>query len=302
MRQLPPLNALRAFEAAARHLSFREAALELNVTPAAISHQIKALEETLGTALFQRLNREVRLTDAGRACLPGLRDGFDRIADAVDRVRRSSSGGLLTISAAPSIAAKWLLPRIDKFRARHPDIDVRLDASTAVADFVRDDVHVALRYGPGRYPGLYSELLMRTEVFPVCAPALVRGAKVLKTPSDLRHHTLIHEDMPNLDPSCPDWEMWLRAARVDRIDPTRGLRFTSGPMLVDAAIGGRGVALAKNVIVADDLAEGRLVRPFGENIPVQFAFYFVCPPSAFETPKVKAFHRWIFDEAASGAS
>lgn len=300
MRPLPPLNALRAFEAAARHLSFREAAAELNVTPAAISHQIKALEQILGLPLFVRLNREVKLTDAGRACLPGLRDGFDRIAEAVERIHGANAGGLLTISAAPSIAAKWLLPRIDGFRARYPHIDVRLDASIAVADFARDDVHVALRYGSGHYPGFYSELLMRTEVFPVCAPALLSAPHPLADPADLRHHTLLHEENVNLDPSHPDWAMWLRAAGIDRVDPMRGLRFSQGPMAIDAAIAGRGVALAKSVIVASDLASGRLVRPFGEGIPVQFAFYFVCPPALFLAPKVKAFRDWIFAEVTAG--
>jgi LysR family transcriptional regulator, glycine cleavage system transcriptional activator len=219
VRRLPPLNALRAFEAAARLTSFQAAAAELNVTPAAVSHQIKALEAHLGVPLFKRLNREVRLTDAGRACLPGLRDGFDRIAEAVDSIRPGRGGGILTVTAAPSIAGKWLLPRIDGFRTRHPAIDVRIDAAIHTVDFSRADVDVALRYGAGHYPGLYTELLMRTEVFPVCAPELTRGKKGLKAPADLRHHTLIHEDEINPDPSCPTWAMWLRAAGAFRPVP-----------------------------------------------------------------------------------
>ena len=291
------MNALRAFEAAARHQSFQVAAEELHVTPAAVSHQIKSLEEHLGVALFNRLNREVRLTDAGRTCLPGLRDGFDRIAEAVDKVRHRETGGVLTVSAAPSIAGKWLLPRLERFHERHPDIDIRLDASIHLSDFVRDDVHIALRYGRGHYPGIYTELLMRTEVFPVCSPKLTRGAKALRNPADLRHHTLIHEDAPDIDPSCPDWAMWLRAAGIGGVEAKRGLRFAQAALVLDAAVAGRGVALAKSVVAADDLAAGRLVRPFGEGVPVQFAYYFVCPPASLDIPKVKAFRQWIFEEA-----
>jgi LysR family transcriptional regulator, glycine cleavage system transcriptional activator len=304
MRCLPPLNALRAFEAAARHQSFRDAAAELHVTPAAISHQIKGLEEHLGVDLFRRLNREVRLTDAGRDCLPALREAFDRIGEAMDRVRRDDGGlsGMLTVSAAPSIAGKWLLPRLDRFRDVHPDIDIRLDATMTVTDFARDDVHVALRYGRGHYPGLYSELLLRNEVFPVCAPALMRGPRALRQPADLRHHILLHEDSAAIDPSHPDWSVWLRAAGVANVDATRGPRFTHSPMLVDAVVAGRGVALGRSVIVGDDLAAGRLVRPFGENVKVDFAFYFVCPPAALTTPKIKAFRDWIMAEAKTTAA
>jgi LysR family glycine cleavage system transcriptional activator len=297
MRRLPPLNALRAFEAAARHQSFREAAAELHVTPAAVSHQIKALEDHLGIALFRRLNREVQLTDAGRDCLPGVRAAFDQMAEAMARIGRAEAGGLLTVSAAPSIAAKWLMPRLDRFREAHPDIDIRLDATMTLTDFIRDDVHLALRYGRGHYPGLYSELLLRNEIFPVCAPSLTRGPKALKQPADLKHHVLLHEDSASIDPSHPDWPVWLRAAGVFDVDGKRGLRFTQSAMLVDAAVAGRGVALGRSVIVADDLAAGRLTRPFGKNVKVDFAFYFVCPPTALGLPKIKAFHDWIMMEA-----
>ena len=167
IRRLPPLNALRAFEAAARHLSFSAAASELHVTPAAISHQIKALEDDLGVKLFRRLNREVQLTDAGQACLPGLRDGFDRITEAVGLALRQDAGGILTVSSSPAVAAKFLVPRVEKFRTLHPEIDLRVDASMHLVDFARENVHVALRYGRGHYPGLNTPLLLRTEVCPV---------------------------------------------------------------------------------------------------------------------------------------
>ena len=302
VRRLPPLNALRAFEAAARHLSFSAAAAELHVTPAAISHQIKALEDDLGVKLFRRLNREVRLTDAGQACLPGLRDGFDRIAQAVGLAQRQESGGILTVSTSPGIAAKWLVPRLEKFRARHPDIDLRVDASMAMVDFAREDVHVALRYGRGHYTGLHTELLMRTEVFPVCAPALLRGNHPLREPQDLQHHALIHDETIAKDSSCPDWAMWLRAAGVTGVDPGRGVRFNQVALALDAAVAGRGVVLTRNIFAGDDLAAGRLVRPFGAGLPVDFAVYLVIPPPLVTLPKVKLFRDWVFAEVEQGKS
>lgn len=302
MRRLPPLNALRAFEAAARHLSFNAAAAELHVTPAAISHQIKALEADLGVKLFRRLNRAVRLTDAGQACLPELRDAFDRLAEAVARARRADTGGILTVSSSPALAAKWLMPRFERFRAAHPDIDLRVDASMHLVDFTREDVHVGLRYGRGNYPGLHTELLLRSEVFPVCAPALLDGAHPLRTPEDLQHHTLIHDETLALDPSCPDWAMWLRAAGVATVNPARGLRFNQIALALDAAMSGRGVALARNVFAAADLTAGRLVRPFGAAIPVDFAVYVVLPPALLEVPKVRAFRDWLLAEAKNTPS
>jgi LysR family glycine cleavage system transcriptional activator len=298
MARLPPLNALRAFEAAARHLSFAEAAAELHVTPAAVSHQIKALEDDLGVKLFRRLNRAVRLTDAGQACLPGLRDGFERIAEAVARARQGDSVGVLTVTSSPGLAAKWLLPRLERFRERHPAIDLRIDASMRLVDFAREDVHVGLRYGTGNYPGLHTELLLRSEVFPVCAPALLKGEHPLRRPEDLRHHTLIHDETMRLDPQAPDWSMWLRAAGVTNVDPNRGLRFNQVTLALDAAIDGRGVTLTRDVFAAGDLAAGRLVRPFGKATPVSFAIYVVIPPALVMAPKVKAFRDWLFEEAA----
>jgi len=298
IRRLPPLNALRAFEAAARHLSFSAAASELHVTPAAISHQIKALEDDLGVKLFRRLNREVQLTDAGQACLPGLRDGFDRITEAVGLALRQDAGGILTVSSSPAVAAKFLVPRVEKFRTLHPEIDLRVDASMHLVDFARENVHVALRYGRGNYPGLNVRLLMQSEVMPVCAPSLLRGAHPLREPRDLRHHMLIHDETHAQDPSCPDWAMWLRAAGVEGVDSHRGLRFNQVALALDAAIAGRGVVLARNVFAADDLAAGRLVRLFGTATPVDFAVYVVTPPISAALPKVKAFCDWVTAEAA----
>ena len=296
-RRLPPLNALRAFEAAARRLSFSAAASELAVTASAISHQVAELEATLGVKLFRRLNRAVQLTDAGRAALPLLSEGLDRLAEAVARARSGGGAGLLTVTTSPGLAAKWLMPRIERFRERHPGIDLRIDASMRLVDFAREDVQVGIRYGSGRYPGLHVELLMRSETFPVCAPALTRGPGALRAPADLARVTLIHDESPAGDPSYPDWGMWLRAAGVPGIDATRGLRFTGVSLAVDATLAGRGVLLGRSVFIGDDLAAGRLVRPFGDALPLDFSVFLVIPPAQRERPAVAAFRDWVVAEA-----
>jgi LysR family transcriptional regulator, glycine cleavage system transcriptional activator len=292
-RRLPPLNSLRAFEAAARHLSFTKAAEELHVTPAAISHQIKALEDHLRVKLFRRLNRAVMLTDAGQACLPGLSEAFDRIAAVLERLRVQDCGGPLTVSTSPAFAAKWLVPRLERFQERCPEIDVRVSAAMRLIDFAREDVDVAIRYGPGRYPSLLSELLLTNEVVPVCAPALLENSRPLRVPQDLRHHTLLHDDTPTSDAAYPNWAMWLRAAGVEGVEPLRGPRFDYAGLALEAAAVGRGVALALSTIAAADLVAGRLVRPFAVAVPIPFAYYVVCPEATAGRPKVEAFRQWL---------
>jgi LysR family transcriptional regulator, glycine cleavage system transcriptional activator len=292
-RRLPPLNSLRAFEAAARHLSFTRAAEELHVTPAAISHHIKALEDHLGVKLFRRLNRVVLLTDAGQACVAGLSDAFDRMAVALERLRAQDCSGPLTVSTSPALAARWLVPRLEGFQALYPEIEVRVSAVMRLVDFAREDVDVAIRYGPGRYPGLFAELLLTNEVVPVCAPMLLEGARPLKTPQDLRHHTLLHDDTATSDGAYPNWAMWLRAAGVEGVDALRGPRFDYPGLVLDAAAAGHGVALGLSTIVAADLAAGRLIKPFAVDVPTPFAYYIVCPPVTAERPKVEAFRRWL---------
>jgi LysR family glycine cleavage system transcriptional activator len=296
-RRLPPLNSLRAFEAAARHLSFTRAAEELHVTPAAISHQIKALEDHLGVKLFRRLSRAVLLTEAGQACVAGLSDAFDRMAVALERLRAQECSGSLTVSTSPALAAKWLVPRLERFQQLHPEIDVRVSAAMRLVDFAREDVDVAIRYGPGSYPGLLAELLLTNEVVPVCAPALVEGARPLRTPQDLRHHALLHDDTSTSDGAYPNWPMWLRAAGLEDIDPSRGPRFDYPGLVLDAAAAGRGIALALSTVAAADLAAGRLVTPFAVAAPTPFAYYVVCPEATAERPKVAAFRRWLRAEA-----
>lgn len=295
-RRLPPLNALRAFEAAGRHLSLTKAAEELHVTPAAIGHQIKALEDYLGVPLFRRLNRGLLLTDAGQACLPGLREGFDRLAAAVERARTQHQRRPLTVSVAPSFAAKWLVPRLERFREAHPGIDVRIDASTRLVDFQGEDIDLGIRYGPGNYSGLHVERLLTEEVFPVCSPHLLKGTHPLRIPADLRWHTLLHVDTDIQDSPWPDWTTWLLSAGVSDIDATRGPRFSLSSMAVQTAIEGHGVVLGSSVLVADDLAAGRLIRPFEHSTPVNFAYYLVCLETRAEQPRIAAFRDWLLTE------
>ncbi|WP_119460322.1 transcriptional regulator GcvA [Rhodospirillaceae bacterium SYSU D60014] len=295
-RRLPPLNALRAFEAAARHLSFAKAAAELHVTPAAISHQIKALEAHLGLPLFRRLNRAVLLTDAGQRCLSGVREGFDRLAEAMERVRAEGASGPLTVTVSPSFAGKWLVPRLDRFRQAHPDIDVRIDASSECADFTRDDVDIGIRFGTGRYPGLRVDHLMDDRVVPACSPRLVDGPHPLRTPDDLRWHTLLHVDHATRDETWPDWRMWLLAAGVRDVDSNRGPKFSQASMAIQTAIEGHGVVLAEQILLADDLAAGRLVKPFDLSLSPGFAHYVVCLETAADRPKIAAFRDWLFAE------
>jgi len=294
-RRLPPLNSLRAFEAAARHLSFKKAAEELHVTPAAISQQVRTLEEYCGNELFERLTRKLRLTETGRAALPALREGFDRLAEGAEAMRARGSSRILTVSVAPSFGAKWLVPRLERFRAAHPDHDVRIDASDALASFAGDGVDVALRYGRGRYPGLVAECLMDEVAFPVCSPRLAEGDPPLRRPEDLCRHTLLHVQWKLEDDAAPNWRMWLKAAGIEGVDPERGPRFSIETMAVQAAIEGQGVALVSGVLVAADLAAGRLVRPFppSEDEATAFSYYLVYPEAKAADPRVAAFRDWV---------
>jgi LysR family transcriptional regulator, glycine cleavage system transcriptional activator len=297
VRKLPPLSALRAFEAAARHLSFTRAADELGVTPAAISHQVRNLEEQLGIPLFQRLTRAVRLTDAGQAFQPLLSDGFERLAAAVAVLQATERAGILTVSVAPSFAGKWLVPRIERFAALHPEIDLRISASMALVDFRSDQVDVAIRFGQGRYPGLKVDKLFSESVTPLCSPAFTQGPHPLRTPEDLRHHTLLHDDSAYAVGPTPDWRMWLKLAGHEDVDARRGLRFSHAEHALQAACDGLGVVLGRQSLAAGDIAAGRLVRPFHLVLPIDFGYFLVRPEAGEERPKVAAFREWILGEA-----
>ncbi|MGF1553312.1 MAG: transcriptional regulator GcvA [Paracoccaceae bacterium] len=301
--RLPQLGSLRAFEAAARHLSFRKAAEELNVTPAAISQRVRALEEDVGAALFHRLTRRVALTEAGRAAAEPMREGFERLAAAVEAMRAHVDDGVVTVSAAPSFAAKWLVPRMDRFALAHPDYDLNVHATPAVARLRGDGVDMALRYGVGRWEGLLSECLVGDETFPVCSPKLLERGPPLATPADLAHHTLLHMQWHTENETAPSWRMWALAAGVDLPNAERGPRFHNDGLAVEAAAEGHGVVLASRAVAGLDLAAGRLVRPFAAMAarPTAFCYWLVYPPGALDVPKLRAFRDWIMAEATSEA-
>ena len=298
MALLPPLNSLRAFEAVGRHLSFSKAANELNVTPGAVSQQVRGLEEFLEIRLFKRRNRSIVLTDSGQIFLPLLSDGFSRIAEAVDSVRRSQGDEPLTITAAPSFTSKWLIPRLCKFQALHPEIDVRIDASSRLVDFVREDIDVGIRFGTGEVEGLDSVYLFSFDLIPVCSPDLKHEGKALQDLSDIRHHTLLHSQDTDFDPSFPDWAMWLATAGVDDVDASRGIFFSQGEMVIEAAIEGQGIALAASVMAAGAIESGRLVQPFETRLPVRLSFHLISTRQKSRSSKIGVFRQWILDESA----
>lgn len=297
-RRLPPLVALRTFEVVARHLSLVQAADELCVTPAAVSHQIRTLEAHLGVQLFRRAGRNIALTDAGQTFLPGIRGGFEMLGEAVGQLEGLSQASVLTVSVAPSFAVKWLMPRLDRFQKLHPNIDVRIAATTQLSNFNSDNVDIAIRYGKGGYPDLAVERLLSEAVIPVCSPNLLKE-KHLQQPKDLANVTLLHDDSPDSDPTCPNWQAWLRARGANTVDVARGPRFTQSSLVLDAAIQGIGVALAKATLVENDLQAGRLVKLFEEPQPVDFAYYIVAPHRLMALPKVAAFAAWLRSEAAA---
>lgn len=297
-RRTYPLNALRAFETAARHMSFVKAADELHVTPAAISHQVKGLEDFLGVQLFRRLPQGLLLSDVGQLFLPELREGFARLDRAMERIRNIDARGPLTISVAPAFAAKWLVPHLERFSSAYPDIDVRISASLAVIDFQRDSFDAAIRLGHGRYPGLESTKLFDESVTPMCSPRLLEGAHPLHTVDDLRHHVLLHDDSLTFDPSVPTWRSWLDAAKAEDVDATRGPHFSHPDHALQAAIDGVGVVLGWRCLAAADLATGRLIAPFDLALPLGLGFYLVCPEAHVDRAKVAAFREWLMGEVA----
>ncbi len=295
-RRLPPLNSLKAFEAAARHLSFTRASVELNVTQAAISHQVKGLEDRLGMLLFRRLNRTLLLTDEGQSLLPSVSEALDILAGAIDRLARQEQAGVLTLSTLDSIAASWLVPRIGKFRALQPDIDVRISSTDDIVDFSGDGIDMALRYGHGKYPGTESVLLMTETLFPVVSPLLLERIGPLDKPSDLARFPLLHDDMRD------DWAAWMERAGVTGINVSRGASFSHSNHVLLAAAAGEGVALGRSVLVVDNLSAGLLLRPFDIELNAKLAYYAVYPRASASRPKVVAFRDWLIGEAAETQS
>ena len=290
--RLPSLNGLRAFEAAARHMSFTLAASELNVTQTAISHQIRRLEEELGIRLFIRQNRALSLTPEAKEYLPGIRAAFNDLRLATDRLLRKDDSNVLTVSTLASHAAKWLLPRISDFQEKHPGIDVRITTSMALVDFKRDGVDAAIRYGRGQWPGVRADWLMADKMFPVCSPALLKGKKPLTKPEDLANHVLLHSSAGYDD----DWRLWLTAAGLPPdLSKQPGVTFDLVFMTVQAAIDGIGVAMGRTSYVQDDITKGRLVVPFEIELPIDAGFYLVSPEARADSPKLSAFRKWLME-------
>lgn len=299
---MPPLSALRAFEAAARHLSFTQAAVELNVTAGALSHQIRGLEDLLGTKLFERRVRAIALTSAGKQLYPGLQIGFGHIREAVASLDMAHNARVLVVSTSPGLTAKWLAPRMYRFAAAHPDIDVRISSSLANANFASDGVDMALRNMPvDPAPNAALEIDRLGDVYfvPVCSPRLLRKFGPIKTAGELARLPLIHDESLPTHMARPDWSEWFKAAGAGDVDLRRGLRFNSSDHSLDAACEGAGVLLSYDTLAYDDLRSGRLVIPFKLVVPSGRAFHVVWPRARKPSLAVEAFHRWVKQEMAA---
>lgn len=310
--RLPPLNALRVFEAAARHLSFKDAANELSITQAAVSHQIKALEEYLGVELFRRAGRGVQLTEAARAALPRLREGFDSLAAAVETIRERAAESDLLITAPPVFTARWLMPRLADFSRREPKIELRVFASSKMVDAgaldsptlvsgldLRDDLSgVEIHLGAGNYPGYRADRLFGVSMTVVANPELVDGDPPIRKPEDLARHVLLHDDAMELVAGGNAWRRWVEAAGVaDKVDAARGPRFSSNILSLEAASQKLGVALALRPLVDYDIASMRLRAPFDIEMKPQSAYFLVCPEVIADRPAVAAFRAWLLEQA-----
>lgn len=310
--RLPPLNALRAFEIAARHLSFKHAAEELCVTPTAISHQIRQLEEFLGVALFRRLTRSLELTAEGLALLPKVREGMRCFVDGVDAIHQPPGHQRLVVAAPPSFATRWLVPRLKHFAERQPDVELHLLSSVNAidtdsshisrifdpAELANGDAHVAICFGTGAYPGYWVDRILSSGYLPVCSPSLMTGSHPLRTPDDLRFHPLIHDDTIPDQRARPTWQEWLTQAGVNGIDATAGPHFRDSGLALAAAIDGMGVALASRPLVVTEVEAGRLVVPFKWTFRERFAYYLVAPDAVAQRPPVAALRSWLLAEAA----
>jgi LysR family transcriptional regulator, glycine cleavage system transcriptional activator len=298
-RQLPPLNAVRAFEAAARTGGFQAAGVELNVSANAVGRLVKVLEDRLGVELFKRLARGVAVTEAGRSYLESIETLFDQLADATADLQRQSKANRLTISAGPSFVARWLVPRLGRLAERFPGLDVRLQTSVLSVDFAREDVDVAIRHALKVEDGLHGELLLHEDFFPVCSPELLAHGN-LRQLSDLAHHVLLHYERPAVHPDQMDWPRWLACVGEGSVDVGRSLQFTFAHLALQAAAAGQGVALASSALIGDDVATGRLVKPFGDiSVSGPYRYFVVSPRTLSGRQKVAAFRAWALEEAAT---
>lgn len=305
--RFPPLNALRAFEAAARHLSFKKAARELFVTPGAVSHQVKLLEDHLGVALFRRLTRALELTPEAVAMLPKVREGLESLQEAVERVRAREESPALTVMAPPGFATRWLVPRLARFTSNHPDVELHVASRKDMIDAGEEELelpqpngapYMMVRFGRGHYPGLHVDEVFSALYVPVCSPKLLKGPHALRKPSDLRYHTLLHDDTVVEEGARPSWGDWLESVGVDDVDATRGPHFSDASLALDAAIEGLGVTLAMKPLVRPDIEAGRLAMPFEMTAPTSYAYYLLTSENDVGKESVAAFRRWILQEAA----
>ena len=306
------MNSLKAFESAARHMSLKRAAQELSVTPAAVSHQVKGLEDYLGVKLFRRLNRTLELTPAARAALPKLSEGFDIWAQAVSVMRPQPDTKQLTVSAAPTLATRWLMPRLHRFFTAHPGIDVRVSARVRLAKQAGPDKggelatienwleesDVAILYGHGDYPGYRVDKLVALTLAPICSPRLMSVEHALKQPADLSHYALLHDDTGTLYDDAAFWDVWLKAAGVTGIDSNRGSHFSHPLFALEAARDGLGIVATFPVFAHSELLAGSLVKPFDLEVPLESAYYLVCREDVASRPAVALFREWLLSDAA----
>lgn len=299
--RLPSLNALRAFEIVSRRLSYARAADELFVTKAAVAQQVRQLETEVGATLVERAGRGLRLTEAGLAGVRDLADGFEFLGRAVRAMREASGRRFLVINSSPSFAATWLVGRIGRFKAAHPDIDVLLDANPIDDPLEHPNVDALIRWGAGDFPGFANTLLFEENVFPVCAPRLVEGPDALRAPQDLKRHTLLHLDWNPSFSTWPTWSDWLKAAGAAEVDASRGVWFNHMSMALYAAAQGQGVTLSTLAIAADELAAGRVVAPFTTAVHTPYGYYFLCRPEQATSPRIAALRDFLAAEAKKSA-
>lgn len=312
--RIPALNSLKVFEAAARHRSFKKAAEELHVTPAAVSHQLSQLESLLGVLLFKRVNQGIELTPAARICLPKLQEGLACVRESIDQIRQHSTSETITVSASPTFAMRWLMPRLHRFILAHPDFDVQV--STKIGPFrgSRSERNVAhgmqawaaeadlvMMYGAGYHPDLHVEKLLPLSITPLCSPRLVRGELGLRTPRDLAHHVLLHDDRGTLYSNRSFWRQWLDAAGVEGVNADQGPRFTHALLALGAALEHVGVVVSTPILATEDLESGRLVAPFPVEVPLDLAYYVVSTEASHRREDVCTFLAWLREEASASA-